>query len=76
MAHPRQVAVADRLLAAHADKICATCGRRLKPVYPNLVSLGAREVWFQVKLECSEGCESWVYAPDVDAWVRSDDSHD
>ncbi len=72
MAHPRQVAVADNLAAADAARLCETCGRRLKPVYPNLVSLGARRVFFQMKLECPAGCESWVYEPDLDAWVRRD----
>ncbi len=72
MAHARSLTVADPSVVAREAKTCGTCGRRLKPVYPNLVSLGARRVWFQVKLECPSGCESWVYEQDVEGWVRCD----
>ena len=73
MAHTGRAATPSTQVATRTARVCETCGRRLKPVYPNLVSLGAREAFVQAKLVCPAGCELWVYVPELDAWIRSFD---
>jgi hypothetical protein len=64
MAHTREIAIDHQ-----PTNVCDICGRRLKPVYPNLVSLGAREALVEAKVVCPAGCLWWVYVQG-DGWAR------
>jgi hypothetical protein len=71
MAHSPDGTIATPLAPTAAPStLCKTCGRRLKRVYPNLVSLGAGEAWPQPRLACPAGCESWRYDEGTELWVR------
>ncbi len=71
MAHIREGATDEPAPPpSHPSNVCTVCGRRLKPVYPSLVSLGARQAWVESRLVCVNGCESWVYLPGTNAWKR------